>query len=268
MSKGLSNGPYLHAKEPINAVPHSIQLFASDVVVGYRRGAKNTPEAGRETVGTFSRKSRSRLAFVANNTSVEFRSIVTLTYPADFPDDGELVKRHLRNMLMRFRRRYAAIEYLWFIEFQKRGAPHFHILLSTDELNRDWLSASWYIICAGCDPDPRHLAAGTNWSLVRSPGGLRRYAVKYASKLRQKDVPLAYQSVGRFWGHSRGVAPKPISDVIILLDPEELWELLERWPHVGSLCRPLTTLYNASDYVFDRLVDHGAEIDGHLTLVR
>jgi hypothetical protein len=250
---------------PVNLIPHSIQLFANDVIVGYRRGAKNTPEPGRESVGEFSRKSRSRLAFVANNTSVQFLSIVTLTYPADFPDDGELVKRHLRNMLMRFRRKYQAIEYLWFIEFQKRGAPHFHILLSTEKLNRDWLSASWYIICAGCDPDPRHLAAGTNWALVRSPGGLRRYAVKYAAKIYQKAVPLAYQSVGRFWGHSRGVAPKPLTDVLLLNDPEELFELVSYWPHLASLAKPLVTLYNATPHVLAKLADLQYDIDQHLT---
>ena len=76
------------------------------------------------------------MAFVAANTAVIFKTMITLTYPAVWPGNGRLVKKQLRAFLKfavhnLFPRPEDAerIAYLWFLEFQARGAPHIHLLL-------------------------------------------------------------------------------------------------------------------------------------------
>jgi hypothetical protein len=181
----------------------------------------------RGEIEEFSRESRRRLALVAGNTSVVFRSLVTLTYPADFPADGKLVKEHwaaFRAALVRFLGEKPS--YLWFLEFQRRGAPHFHVFLSAampephavmKRANgrvrkecrtywpwQDWLSETWFrIVGSG---DPKHLRAGAAWEVIEKPDGAARYVSKEAHKTFQKVVPPDYRNVGRFWGCSRDVS--------------------------------------------------------------
>lgn len=49
------------------------------------------------------------------------------------------------------------------------------------------------------------------WEAVREKDGAKRYALKYSLKPHQKKVPKQYQDVGRFWGCSRDVRPKPLA---------------------------------------------------------
>jgi hypothetical protein len=136
--------------------------------------------------------------------------MMTLTYPAHFPSDGQLCKRHLRALLQQLRRK-KIIDYLWFFEFQRRGAPHIHIMLPVlvrRHSQQLWLSRAWYrIVDSG---DRKHLAAGTNWENFRLRDGAKRYALKEMAKMWQKRVPSGFCNVGRFWGHSKGVRPVPV----------------------------------------------------------
>ena len=91
--------------------------------------------------------------------------------------------------------------------FQKRGAPHFHILVDVSlESEKEDVSAAWHGQIE--TEDKKHLATETRVEKLRTSDGGARYAVSYAKKPYQKDVPMAYQNVGRFWGHSRGVKPE------------------------------------------------------------
>lgn len=193
-----------------------IRIYAKDVVV-VRQGRLHPGNHGtapkRGAITMLSKKSRQRLAFVANNTSVTFRTMVTLTYPREYPTDGKTIKKHLNAFLVWARRRFAKPSYLWFLEFQKRGAPHVHILLDYPlpqaEAGRRLLfgevSAQWYkVVGSG---DKRHLLAGTRCERIRKPDGAARYCLKYAYKTEQKCVPDGYRDIGRFWGCSRDVQP-------------------------------------------------------------
>jgi hypothetical protein len=105
----------------------------------------------------------------------------------------------------------------WFIEFQKRGAPHFHFFCSHSpvpnkvgnesrpetpiELARLWCSKAWYE-CVG-SKDEKHLRAGVQLDYFRTGrAGTISYASKYARKQEQKTVPNEFKEVGRFWGVS------------------------------------------------------------------
>jgi len=232
--------------------------YKSDAVVVRARRPARAVFSPRSPVAEFSLQSRRRLAFVAANTDVVFKTMVTLTYPREYPSDGVLVKTQLKTFLKFARRQLFAqangameSEYLWFLEFQARGAPHIHLLLAAElprqfylvrEL-RDRIAAAWYRI-VGSD-DERHLRAGTRCERIRVKDGGIRYAVKYAYKMRQKKVPLEYQNVGRFWGHSRGVKPT-VREVVPCLE-DDVRGVLETWPYKPAVDRPVyRVLYGAS----------------------
>lgn len=236
-----------------------VELYRSDVVVRRKGQAPNTKEKTRREVKWFSKASRRRLAFVAANTMVDFTTMITLTYPGEFPTDGNKVRRDRRAFLDWLRRETGGCDYLWFLEFQKRGAPHLHIL--TDQLwprSRDAVkglrfrvSSTWYRqVDSG---DSRHLAAGTRTEKLRSARGGAFYAVKYAMKMQQKAVPKEYRNCGRFWGHSRRVKPEP--QKTLQCTEDDIRGVLEGWPYLADEERPVyKVLYNTRE-VFDAFLD-------------
>lgn len=110
----------------------------------------------------------------------------------------------------------------------------------------------WYgIVKSG---DIRHKRAGTNLERARSTDGAKHYAVKYAMKMRQKRVPKLYRNVGRFWGHSRRVKPKPFIKGVSVMGTDDLKRLCARWDHAHKLDTPMSVLYNASVAVSQQLI--------------
>jgi len=233
----------------------SVEIFNRDVVV-HRRGRRHPGcvgiETGRGKITMLSQKSRQRLAFIANNTDVTFRTMITLTYPRFFPGDGRDVKQHLNTFLTWCRRHFSKPSYLWFLEFQRRGAPHIHMLLDYS-LPRATLSRldvyrrvakSWYLIVRS--RDERHMRAGTRVERIRKADGAKRYALKYAYKTKQKSVPGPYQNVGRFWGCSRDVRPRV--GVTVAMDEMSVRQLLEDWEYKPAPGRMLyQTLFGCAD---------------------
>lgn len=226
-----------------------VELYAKDAVVIRHGHAPSVDDHTRGDITVFSDKARARLAFVANNTTVVFRTMITLTYPKEYPRDGSKVKQDLRRFLAAWRRYTRGADHLWFLEFQARGAPHVHILTDypcpagreARKNLRTWVIHKWYDICGRLDP--KHLLAGTRTERLRSLEGGARYAVKYATKMRQKAVPEDYRNVGRFWGHTRAVKPEPI----LTLDccEDDLREALVGQPYEPPRDRPIwRILYN------------------------
>lgn len=164
--------------------------------------------ATRDNITKFSASSGRRMRQYLRECVAEYKYMVTLTYPFCYPTNGRDTKEHLRRFLQELRReyaRYAASERLpdnfscfWFLEFQERGAPHYH-LFTTWCPNNKWVSRRWYEICGS--EDERHLHAGTRCELLRQGRSATiSYASKYANKQAQKDVPEGFSDVGRFWG--------------------------------------------------------------------
>lgn len=183
----------------------NVNVYKNDLVVEYKM--RDVGEKGgrgkTDTIKGYSDKSMRRLAFVANNTDVEFSVMATLTYPEAYPVNGDVCKSHLNRFLNSLRRK--GISYLWFLEFQNRGAPHFHVLMN-GRLDYKYVAQRWYgIVGSG---DEKHLSAGTRVEKLRTVDGAARYATKYAYKREQKIPPPQFQKVGRFWGHSKDVKPE------------------------------------------------------------
>lgn len=176
----------------------------------------------RGVVKEFSMKSRLRLLHFVRNCNADFVSMLTLTYPRVFSTDGKAVKNHLHRFLDKGLLAFYPCRYVWFLEFQRRGAPHYHILTDrslepcqsafyrgrrgwvkvwTNRVMQDRLREVWYrIVGSG---DERHLRAGLMWERIEHEEGALRYTATHAGKEVQKLVPSAFQNVGRFWGHSR-----------------------------------------------------------------
>lgn len=229
-----------------------IEIYRSDVVVKRKGYAPPVKDRTRAPIREFSKKSRQRLAFVANNTECEFKTMITLTYPRAFSKDGREVKRHINHVLIWLKRDVGKESILWFLEFQRRGAPHIHILSTMRwPSNRDTirafrfrLSSAWYrIVGSG---DTRHLYAGTSSERIRKRDGARHYCVKYASKMRQKIVPKLYRNVGRFWGCTRDVPPKPLTEIRCTED--DIRGVMEGSKYAPREDRPVyRVLYNAAE---------------------
>lgn len=205
----------------------SVTQYGSVLVVkrGNERRLHRPILRGKKRSLTYlSRKSRDYLAFVANATEVKFNSMMVLTYGANYPRSGRQVKRDLNTMLNWVRRKLDS-EYLWFLEFQKRGAPHVHILLETSGVTSDLrydFAVQWAKTLCKRSAYPyseiktkqkrnvytdiiRVHGHSKQWAEKRNDNGLVGYITKYATKTEQKVVPEEFGDVGRFFGWSRKV---------------------------------------------------------------
>lgn len=159
----------------------------------------------RSSITAFSNGSAIRMRRYLRECLSDYSVMVTLTYPGFFTTNGKTVKNDLKRFLQELRRQYVRDSgddgkhsSFWFLEFQSRGAPHFHIF-TTWSPDYEWVAKRWYEIVNS--EDIRHLHAGTRTEyLVAGRAGTISYASKYALKNEQKEVPKNYENVGRFWG--------------------------------------------------------------------
>lgn len=191
----------------------------------------------KEKLTKMSKKSLIKLMFTMQCTTVEFGSMLTLTYPKIFPADGLIVKRDINVVAQKLRRNEWS--YVWFLEFQTRGAPHVHFLVSPEVLtpklradfglfwtariaNSDWFTKQaredymlYVLRMAKFNCDER------TFQQLRKSDGAKRYATAYAAKEKQKKVPACYKNVGRFWGASRDVKPEGLEFDVDEADVEQ-----------------------------------------------
>lgn len=151
----------------------------------------------RGEITGFSRKSRMRLLKKMSTLQKTDRPLfITLTYPSEFPNDKEIYKADLAKFLKRLVYRFPATCGVWRLEFQNRGAPHYHLLvwgLPYHHRILFWISKIWYeVVGSG---DKKHLDAGTQVQKIRSWRGVMSYASKYMAKTGDYG-----QNIGRVWG--------------------------------------------------------------------
>jgi hypothetical protein len=169
--------------------------------------------------------------------------MVTLTYPGrdgggvdrwrEFAPDAAVSSGHLKAFGQAYRREFGLpLRGVWKREFQRRGAPHFHILMPRPESLagngfsahdfRLWVASTWNRIVFGsgcplcwgdcsCGLASNHLAVGLREENVSEREGARmvdprrvaHYFLKHgtgSSKEYQHCVPESWESSGRFWG--------------------------------------------------------------------
>lgn len=193
---GLVDVPYSHGRYWGEVAPAGTYLAVRST--GVKQCVTPHPST-RGNVTSFSRRSRSRMLKTTakiSQTQLSTSLFVTLTYPAQFSTESCIQRAHFKSWLMRLQRKFSRVSAIWKLEFQQRGAPHWHLLLlNVPFLARQWLSQSWYEV-VGSD-DPRHLRAGTNVQRSESRRKAVSYVAKYIAKLPEREGP-PWQ--GRFWG--------------------------------------------------------------------
>ena len=209
-------------------LPPADTRHVSEITIGSQDVfVTNTLRGGREQVGggvraeitEFSEKSRARCErHIRNVKDGSIKFFGTLTYPKTYSNDGIQIKRDLDNFLKRLSR-MGVKDVIWFIEWQSRGAPHFHLYLAkcpTGNIHTgiEVMARAWNEIVAPGNADhlkvAMGLAGGDNKPIieaVRNKHAPSYYAVKYCTKSDQKKVPEAYQNVGRFWGYRGDLKP-------------------------------------------------------------
>lgn len=104
---------------------HERMFRVSDTESGTARAPVN---AKRGQVSGISRKSRYRLIKLLSQINrPDAPTFITLTY-REFVEDFEVWKTHLDNFRRSLAYHFPDYCGVWRLEFQKRGAPHFHIL--------------------------------------------------------------------------------------------------------------------------------------------
>ncbi|HWL02621.1 MAG TPA: hypothetical protein VNQ52_09645 [Microbacteriaceae bacterium] len=186
-------------------------------------------------------------------------AMLTLTYPADWQTvapSGEEAKKHLSQFVKRYERKWGCrLRSLWKMEFQRRGAPHFHLFLvlpcSPAEF-REWVSEVWADVVAHPDAEERekHRKAGTGLDYstalkATDPQRLAIYFSKHSApgggskeyQNRPPDLWLASGSVGRFWGYW-GLEKATQAVKVSPGDYVKASRLLRKWRRANGKDRP------------------------------
>lgn len=170
----------------------------------------------RGVVSGFSNSSRSRmLQAVARLQRGALPLFVTLTYPADFPTSREVYKYHLRRFFDDLAYRFPRYGAIWKLEFQKRGAAHYHLMIWGISIEHAQLLIPRLWCRVVGSQDENHLAwhrgelgeGNENCvQAIRSWGGVVSYASKYLSKMPETQEETGELITGRIWG-VRGAVP-------------------------------------------------------------
>ena len=242
------------APETVNAVypVEAITVYRNGSVLVHRANKLQgeRPRGERRPIKRLSSTSLARLAIVAKETHITFETMITLTYGPQFPTSGQEVKSQLRIFLTSMRQHFGKFDYLWFLEFQRRGAPHIHVMTDLDSptiADRLCMAECWVYDAQQLPPvyyssmrtKRLHLLNiaslevhihRKSWDTIRSQGGAAHYVTKYATKTEQKEVPQTFRDVGRFWACSQRVGR--IEGVRVDMSEEELRLILD-----GKSCR-------------------------------
>lgn len=169
-------------------------------------GPAEPPRRGRVT--SFSRKSRKRMLDVMmrlQTSRLQRPTFITLTYHHAADNDPDRHQRDRNAFLTALRRAVPGLQYIWRLEPQTRGTPHFHVIawqsIDAEPVDPSTLAkeirAIWHRLA---DPDSAHHAAyGTHIRQIDSYRKALSYVSKYCAK---EDQPNAAKLNGRRWGTS------------------------------------------------------------------
>jgi len=216
----MNNKHYITYKE-VRQVPAEkveVTIYADMIQVKQEMQYMQKGGATRKECKGFSDDSRRRLMqkmsmWNLNDLNLYF---VTLTYPGIYTEDWEIWKRDVDTFIKRLERNYeVSVGCLWRVEFQKRGAPHFHMILATNRacknivIFRTQIMQMWadivkdgFLMSGGKMTEyqkhyDRHVKAGTGVEEVKGRKQLMAYVSKYVAKNTNIKAP---DNFGRNWG--------------------------------------------------------------------
>lgn len=137
---------------------------------------------------------------------------IHLTYPNEYDEDWHTWKLHLKIFKDKLKRMFPEAQGWWKLELQRRGAPHFHMVVDLMKRCRvkrfrQWVDACWAQIAHSLDQYGGKYACRVE--TVFSVRHARNYVCKYMSKLsfapvdehgEVKDSSNMRDTMGRLWG--------------------------------------------------------------------
>ena len=238
-----------HAKI-VEGVPAQVSVFADMLQVKMQVEGVGSRGVRRKCKG-FSKASRRRLIYKMAQWSMSGLHVyfVTLTYPGVYADDWEIWKRDCDTFRKMLERSFPdLVGACWRFEFQKRGAPHFHLVLAfCKHQNRVHLiqivSRKWADIVRGgyklsggdmeaYKPHYRnHVKAGTKVQhIVHGRKQLMAYVGKYIGKVEENNMPEEWGRSWGFWNVNGELDFDPVE--VLSLDHSEtavLRRLVRKW---------------------------------------
>jgi|GEM_PF-6447575 len=190
----------------------------------------------RGLITEFSNRSRFRL-FVTmakvKHINSEPPIFVTLTYHHNYNNFENTHRSDLHNFLVQMRNLFPNLQYIWRLEYQKRGAPHFHFIFFPQSMNRVFnlskfiqsVTLLWHNIS---EPDSKaHLKYGVKIDRIDSYSKACAYISKYLAKV---DDCVTKSISGRQWGSSWNL-PTPLKSDISCVHKESkiIIERLRKW---------------------------------------
>lgn len=129
-------------------------------------------------------------------------SFVTLTYPKVYSNNSADWKNDLKRFGARLHRKFSDFSAIWKVEPQRRGAPHYHMLI-WGVPHEELVENVPYIWNKCLSADMQHLAwhrgeLGNEHCVKRvdSQIGLMKYVTKYINK----SVAENWGNIGKWWG--------------------------------------------------------------------
>jgi len=201
---------YSDIKPPMKRATLKLEFQGKFVAAAVRYPSDRVySRAKRGKVTNFSAGSRRRMFDMFNKMEVKVKPVfITLTYMENWPDANR-AKENLRAFLERVRRKHKNASGIWRMEFQERGAPHFHIIFfDLPFWKKESIQEVWAEIIGEKGRKPF-----TRIEMVRSHKGLMAYVSKYTAKLQDGGDSgfnsLTYlhayrakygENIGRVWG--------------------------------------------------------------------
>jgi len=203
-----------------NAIFENMNHFrVYDHCVVFKKRFKNpstTPKEPKKRgkINHFSKRARFRLFALLAKIRQDLDYVplfITLTYHYGHENDPHSTKSQLHNFLVQLRQYDPNVQFIWRCELQKRGAPHYHMIIfpSFSENNgniNDYFAKIRFIWHSIADPKSRkHAEYGCKIVSVRSYKEACAYLSKYIAKCSNEEKEL---EEGKHWGNSRNLPIK------------------------------------------------------------
>lgn len=195
---------------------------------------------------------------------------VTLTFGEDYPD-AQTAKNNLRAFFERVRRAFPqmGVSAIWRMEFQERGAPHFHIIFfNLPFIKKEKIQAVWGEIV---DLDRPF----TRIEQIKSHKGVMSYVSKYVAKLQDGGNSgfnsLTYlhayrakygENIGRVWGKFEAANLPFAASITLERDfvPAEFYKFRalaeQMYPKIADYLSPGFRLYVKSAVQWEQIARH------------
>lgn len=204
--------PYLRHYGTVAIFENSIQ---SDF--GFRPTVQSEPPEREENdITGFSIKSRLRMfnLFTRINYSLYgFPIFSSNTWQHDFPSDRVEIKSFLKNYYEGLKAKLPPHKIVWKLEYQKRGAPHYHFMLLPTDRSIDFRQANYMKIIndewlkrkkCKCDDCKKYSVK------VKAVNDFKHAMIYISKELAKVGTGYHKHDLGRIWGASRSLNCEPI----------------------------------------------------------